>query len=402
MVEIKETKEEFTPPDAEEITIVPQDYTNRQLKRYKDRADTLKKSAPTVKYGRNKDEPVDDDNDTQVTEEAFKQYLLINQVALNALSRRLLLYGYRRYQKLRNERHGSMSEAEKAALFLSTAGNKFIKGKKKLNPGTKAIIKHFYKCFKHLEFNEKDYEELHKCPRTTTADSVKFIESKDDLNYFLNNPVLLVRVICRLLYETGLRRNELVFLERKHIVLEQNMIKADNFGKRGKNIRVFFSTKTAEDVKKWITAAPNKTHPFWLPSRRNPNYKLKQPEHLLWEIISNEGKKLGIRVTPHSFRHMLGRDLRIKAKADLEQIRQIMRHDDIKTTQIYTKSTEEEVKEVMESFLNPKKQPKDMNDAEIAQMLDERQAKKEEKEKENLMKIREKLDMEDKNEEESS
>ena len=56
--------------------------------------------------------------------------------------------------------------------------------------------------------------------------------------------------------------------------------------------------------------------------------------HGLWKMLYNKGRKLGIRVYPHKFRHSLGGELSDRGVEDLA-ISEILGHKDLKTTRQY-------------------------------------------------------------------
>jgi len=298
--------------------------------------------------GRPKKDVVDSINDPLVTADNFKMYLDSVSDKLNSLSSKQYLYGYGRFVELRNQYSDVNDEERLAKLFLIKSGKTNKKGKTKINPNAAGIIKHFYNCFKHLE------KPLEKpiISKTSTRDKIKFIEDMKTLNLLLNHHNKYIRIVCRMLYEPGLRRSELINLKKKHIDLEECNVFAKELGKGGKDINVFFSKKTSIYLKEWLIKYDNDEYIFRPKAKQNPGVPLEQPEHALWSILVEEGKKLGIDLTPHVLRHCLGHNLRLYHTQDLEQIRAVMRHEDIETTQIYTKSTKEEIRTVMDKFLN--------------------------------------------------
>jgi site-specific recombinase XerD len=69
------------------------------------------------------------------------------------------------------------------------------------------------------------------------------------------------------------------------------------------------------------------------------------------KIVENYAKKCGlsIEVTPHTLRHSFATDLLI-AGADLRSVQEMLGHESIRTTQVYTHVTNKHLKEVHQAF----------------------------------------------------
>jgi site-specific recombinase XerD len=66
-------------------------------------------------------------------------------------------------------------------------------------------------------------------------------------------------------------------------------------------------------------------------------------------ILKNYGKKLGIAITPHMLRHTVGYQL-VKKHTPMTTIQQILGHESILTTNLYTQTTEQDKADALNSL----------------------------------------------------
>jgi integrase/recombinase XerD len=152
------------------------------------------------------------------------------------------------------------------------------------------------------------------------------------------------RALFELVYGAGLRISEAVELEQDALDLEQGTVRVT--GKRGKTRLVPLPTATIEQLKHYLLFARPKL-------QRKPNYLV---------ILSNRGlpfrrqtayaqlrkysESLGLpeSVSPHSLRHTYAVDL-LRGGADLRAVQELLGHESIATTQVYTQLELEEVRQ---------------------------------------------------------
>ncbi len=159
---------------------------------------------------------------------------------------------------------------------------------------------------------------------------------KKELMAIIDNMKLKHRVLFLCLYHAGLRKSEACSLELNDIHFNPDYITAH--GKGGKARLVAMSDLLAHEMKEYL-----KTHKESLlfPSRvKSKNGKTRETR-LITDIrspLKTAMKKAGIqrRITPHMLRHSFATHM-LEERADLRTIQAAMGHEDIGTTQIYTK-----------------------------------------------------------------
>jgi site-specific recombinase XerD len=191
-------------------------------------------------------------------------------------------------------------------------------------------------------------------PRT-----VAFLTS-EQLERLLNSPKisdeagLRDKAILETLFSTGLRVSELVRLNRDQINLERK-----EFGVRGKGdkLRVVFLSDTAANwLERYLQTRQDSFKPLF---RRysgridatKDGEKMRLTARSVQDIVNKYAKRCGlpIEVTPHTLRHSFATDLLIGG-ADLRSVQEMLGHESIRTTQVYTHVTNKHLKEVHQAF----------------------------------------------------
>jgi len=189
--------------------------------------------------------------------------------------------------------------------------------------------------------------------------TVSFLKP-DQLERLLSSPQisdeigLRDKTILETLFSTGLRVSELVKLDRDHVDLERQ-----EFGVRGKGnkVRVVFLSDTATDwIKRYLRYRQDNFKPLFIRYSGSVNTeksgeKMRLTVRSVHKIVSQYAKKSGlsIKVSPHTLRHSFATDLLI-AGADLRSVQEMLGHESIRTTQVYTHVTNRHLKEVHKAF----------------------------------------------------
>ena len=153
------------------------------------------------------------------------------------------------------------------------------------------------------------------------------------------------KAMLELLYATGIRVTELISLKVEDINLPLEYIRCGSDAKSriipiGAQAK-FSLRRYLEKVRENMILRPDEEVLFV-----NCNGK-PMTRQGFWKIIKAYAKKAGIEedITPHMLRHSFAAHL-IENGADLRSVQEMLGHSDISTTQIYTKLTNQKLKNV--------------------------------------------------------
>jgi site-specific recombinase XerD len=177
-----------------------------------------------------------------------------------------------------------------------------------------------------------------------------------ELERLLNAPkgddlrALRDKAILETLFSTGLRLSELCSLNR-YINLERGEITV--LGKGGKLRVVFLSNRAKEAIKNYLRKRVDTNEALFISLTKSKNPKVigRISGRAIERLIDFWAKKAGIphKVWPHQIRHSYATDLLING-ADLRAVQELLGHQNISTTQVYTHLTNKELREIHKSF----------------------------------------------------
>lgn len=151
------------------------------------------------------------------------------------------------------------------------------------------------------------------------------------------------RALLELIYGAGLRVSEAVELEFEAINLDERAVRIT--GKRGKTRYVPLPAQTVD----WIRRYLNDARPQ-LAKRASSRIILSDQgkpmlRQTVYTRLQGMAKRAGIeeRISPHTIRHTYAVHL-IKGGADLRAVQELLGHESIATTQVYTQLDLEEVR----------------------------------------------------------
>jgi integrase/recombinase XerC len=177
-----------------------------------------------------------------------------------------------------------------------------------------------------------------KLPEITSAENIlKTFELADEAE---TNPAL-VKVIFEMLYGCSLRVSEVCNLKAGDVDLDKNTIRV--LGKGSKTRIVPIGEQSKKNLEDYIKSFPiaNYSEPFL----KNKNGK-KLYEKYIYRIVNKYLSKVTDikKKSPHILRHSSATHM-LDNGADLRAVKEILGHENLKTTQIYTHVSIERLKE---------------------------------------------------------
>jgi len=145
------------------------------------------------------------------------------------------------------------------------------------------------------------------------------------------------KAMLEILYGCGLRVSELTSLRISNLFLDIDFVKILGKGDKERLVpigseAVKFLRLFIEEVRVHIGVKPGKEDFVFLNMRGNPISRV-----MVFLIIKDLAKKAGINksISPHTFRHSFATHL-IEGGADLRAVQEMLGHESITTTEIYT------------------------------------------------------------------
>jgi integrase/recombinase XerD len=154
------------------------------------------------------------------------------------------------------------------------------------------------------------------------------------------------KAMLELLYATGIRVSELVFLNLDNINQKTGFLRCE--GKGSKERMIPLGSMALRSVEEYLQAG----RPKLLKNKDEKALFLNQHGKRLtrqgfWKILKKYAlkAKFNKNITPHTLRHSFATHL-LENGADLRSVQEMLGHADISTTQIYTQITQRKIKEI--------------------------------------------------------
>jgi site-specific recombinase XerD len=161
-------------------------------------------------------------------------------------------------------------------------------------------------------------------------------------------------VIGELMYSTGMRVNEVASLKEKDIDFYRGIVTVHD-SKTGKKREAILNSFAEKVMALYI----NDMRPFVMFGKNKADTSLlfgAKTNLRTWlnEILNRESQKLGFgKFTTHNFRHAVGYHL-LRGGCDIRFIQEILGHEALHSTQVYTRVDKEDLKNVIDSY-HPRK-----------------------------------------------
>jgi len=150
--------------------------------------------------------------------------------------------------------------------------------------------------------------------------------------------------IIEVLLGTGLRVSELCNIRLRDIDITERKGTIRVIGKGNVNRTIPLNKDVRKAIQDYLAVRPTDESDFLLLGQRGA---LKRNAINL--ILEKYGDRVSVEVTPHSLRHTLGYKL-VKEGTAITTIQQILGHDNIMTTNLYTVTTEQDMSDSLEAL----------------------------------------------------
>lgn len=151
-------------------------------------------------------------------------------------------------------------------------------------------------------------------------------------------------MIIEMFYATGMRLSELIGLDDKDVDFSASLIKVT--GKRNKQRLIPFDKELGQSMQEYVNVRNEA-----VPARSEAFFVRKNGKRLYCSIVSclvkrNLSKVVTVKKkSPHVLRHTFATAM-LNNGADLSSIKELLGHESLATTEIYTHTTFEELKKV--------------------------------------------------------
>jgi len=191
-----------------------------------------------------------------------------------------------------------------------------------------------------------------KLPRVLTFGEVEALLNAPDLS----TPAgIRDKAMMELLYATGMRASEIVNLKLEDVNLQLGYLRCT--GKRGKERIVPIGSKAIKFTNLYLKKVRSSHKVLSRPSTSQPKILFLNPSGKkfsrvgFWKIIKKYANLSGItkEITPHTLRHSFATHL-LERGADLRSIQEMLGHENISSTQIYTHLSRERLKDLHRKY----------------------------------------------------
>ncbi|HMX39778.1 MAG TPA: site-specific tyrosine recombinase XerD [Saprospiraceae bacterium] len=186
---------------------------------------------------------------------------------------------------------------------------------------------------------------MRKMPEVLSVEEIRLMLHSIDLSEAQGHRN---RAILEVLYACGLRVSELVHLRLSNLFLREGFIKV--LGKNNKERLVPIGGEAAEQLQHYLQghrhpqgAAPGHEHFVFL-NRRGQQLTRVMVFYIVRDVAAAAG--IAKTISPHTFRHSFATHL-VEGGADLKAVQDMLGHESITTTELYTHLDTQYLKETI-------------------------------------------------------
>ncbi len=216
-------------------------------------------------------------------------------------------------------------------------------------------IKQFYKYCLIEQITVKDPTALLEAPKLKRAlpDTLSYAEIESIINKIdLSKPEGgRNKAILETMYSCGLRVSEVVNLKLSNLYLDVGFIRVIGKGDKERLVPIGSSAVKyiliyTKQIRVHNKIKPDKEDILFLNKYGNELYRI-----MIFLIIKELAKEAGIKknISPHTFRHSFATHL-VEGGADLRAVQEMLGHESITTTEIYTHLNREYLRRTLEQF----------------------------------------------------
>jgi site-specific recombinase XerD len=220
-------------------------------------------------------------------------------------------------------------------------------------------------------FTDKDIQSLPadkvKLAKDKTAQIPKFL-TLDQVEKLLLSPNtshnigLRDKAILEVLFSTGLRVAELVALSKDQLKIKNDTkdLELGIIGKGGRARTVYFSERAVNHLRDYLKTRNDNDKALFInyrPGKKDGSPAVNRLTPRSMERILEKYSKIAglpIMATPHTMRHSYATDL-LNQGVDIRTVQELLGHQNIATTQIYTHVTNKRLRDVHRQFHSGRK-----------------------------------------------
>ncbi|MFN5422466.1 MAG: site-specific tyrosine recombinase XerD [bacterium] len=216
-------------------------------------------------------------------------------------------------------------------------------------------IKSFYRYCSQEDITKEDPTELLSAPKlkkalpdTLTFEEIEHIIAQLDLS---KPEATRNKAMLETLYSCGLRVSELVDLRRSHLYLDIGFIRV--IGKGDKERLIPIGTDATKYIQIYLAEIRNKCNEkkgcedILFLNRRGGKLSRVMVFYIIKELVHKAN--INKTISPHTFRHSFATHL-VEGGADLRAVQEMLGHESITTTEIYTHLDRKFLRETLHRF----------------------------------------------------